>query len=603
MSRGRAMGYKKPKDTKKTLRILIHYLGFHRWTVLLVSILVITSSLANVLGTYMLKPLVNDYIIPMDIPGLIRGLIVLGIIYAVGALSTLGYNQLMVGVAQKVIARIRKDLFAHVQTLPLSFFDGMTHGELMSYFTNDVDTISDALNNSFTLLIQSLTVTTGTLLMIIVLNWQLSIVVFVSLGFMLIYVNYNSRKSRINFREQQKNMANLNGYIEEIISGQKVSRVFNHEQQDFEKFTELSANLRDASARAQTYAGRLVPVIVSISYINYSLSAAIGGLFAISGLMSVGSLTAYLVYVRQSAMPLNQFSQQINFILIALAGAERIFSIMEIEPESDQGKTVLEATGKESWMWKSSTVNTPLQGKVVFDHVSFGYQSNRYVLEDISLFAKPGQKVALVGSTGAGKTTIINLITRFYEINAGTIFYDGIPLTDIQKDSLRHSLGMVNQDTHLFSGTIMDNIRYGKLDASDEEVIEAAKLANADSFIRRLPQGYHTALSNDGANLSQGQRQLLSIARTALADPPVLILDEATSSIDTRTEKLIERGMDRLMNNRTVFVIAHRLSTVRNSDAILVLEHGHIIERGSHEELLQQKGRYYQLYYGLSELS
>ncbi len=603
MSRNRMAGYKKPQDTGKTLRILIHYLGFHRFTVIVVAVLVILSSLASVFGTYLLKPIVNDYIMVQDIAGLIQMLGFLGVIYGVGALSTLGYNQLMVGVAQKVIARIRKDLFEHTQSLPMSFFDGMTHGELMSYFTNDVDTIADALNNSFTLLVQSLTVTVGTLVMIVVLSWQLSLVVFASLFLMLVYVRYNSKKSRENFRRQQKAMASLNGYIEEIMTGQKVSRVFNHEVQDFDAFTQYSDALRSSATKAQTYAGRLVPVIVSISYMNYSLSATIGGLFAISGLMSVGSLTAYLVYVRQSAMPLNQFSQQMNFILIALAGAERIFNLMEMESEVDEGQVTLSKTGDESWTWTVDQQSTPMAGKVVFDQVSFGYEPKRMILKNISLFAKPGQKVALVGSTGAGKTTIINLISRFYEISKGSIFFDGIDLRQMEKSSLRSSLGMVNQDTHLFSGTIADNIRYGRLEATDDDVVAAAKLANADSFIRRLPQGYQTLLNNDGANLSQGQRQLLSIARTAIADPPVLILDEATSSVDTRTEKLIEKGMDKLMQGRTVFVIAHRLSTVRNADAILVLEHGEIIERGNHDELLELKGRYYQLYYGLSELS
>lgn len=602
MSKGRGLSYKKPKDTKQTLLRLVHYLGYHKWTMVMIAILVMSSSLANIYGTYLLKPIVNETILNFDLVGLGKMLLWLAIIYGVGALSTLGYNQLMVRVAQSIISQIRRELFTHVQQLELRYFDQHTVGEIMGYFTNDIDTVSDALNNSFTLLIQSFTVTVGTLVMIVVLDWKLSSVVFICLGFMLVYVLFNSRRSRLNFRSQQKAMAKLNGYIEEIVSGQRVSRVFNHEAQDLERFSDLSAQLREASTKAQTYSGRLVPVIVSISYINYALSAMIGGLFALSGLMSVGTLTAYLVYVRQSAMPLNQFSNNINFILVALAGAERIFEVLDLVPEADEGYYGL-VERDHQWYWAYHDEEIPLKGHVSFDSVSFGYSKKKKTLDEISLYAYPGEKVAFVGSTGAGKTTIINLISRFYEIDEGQIIVDGLDSKNIRKADLRRALGMVIQDTHLFTGTIAENIRYGRLDASDADIIDAAKLANADSFIRRLPDGYQTFLENDGGNLSQGQRQLLSIARTAIANPPILILDEATSSIDTRTEKLIEKGMDRLMEGRTVFVIAHRLSTVRHSDVILVLEHGVIIERGNHEELLQQQGVYYQLYTGKTELS
>ena len=599
----RYTGYKRPKNTKKALAELFRYMGYHKWLLLVVAVLVFISTGANVAGTYLLKPVINQFILPGDIRGLICALTGMGIMYLCGALSTFGYNRLMVKTSQKVAADIRRDLFAHVQKLPLKYFDDHTHGELMSRFTNDVDTVQEALNNSFTMVIQSSLTLTGTVVMLLVLNVYMSLIVIVFLCIMFIFIKWNGRRSKEYYDRQQAYLADINGFVEEMAAGQKVEKVFNHEEEDLKVFREKNEALRKASTKALGYSGMMVPSIVSLSYANYAVSACAGGLLAIAGLMDLGSLAAYLVYVRQSAMPLNQFTQQVNFILSALAGAERIFEMMHEEPEIDEGKVRLVRTGKTEYAWQDEKgEQTPLRGDVRFENVTFGYVPGKKVLDRISLYAKPGQKIAFVGSTGAGKTTIINLINRFYEIQGGRILYDGIDIREIRKDDLRRSLAMVIQDTHLFTGTITDNIRYGNLAAADDEVEEAARLANADSFIRRLPDGYRTMLYSDGSNLSQGQRQLLAIARAAVAHPPVLILDEATSSIDTRTERLIEKGMDAIMEGRTVFVIAHRLSTVRNSKAIMVLEHGTIIERGDHEELLEHKGRYYQLYTGMYEL-
>lgn len=616
----RGSGYAKPQNTRRTILQLLEYLGHHKFSMLLIAILVSISAFSGILGTYLLKPVINEYILPGNIPGLIRMIVVMGLVYLAGAASCLLYNRMMVHVSQQVVSEIRTDLFRHTQKLPLNYFDTRTHGELMSHFTNDVDTISEALNNSFTLLIQSFITSVGTVVMLILLDWRLSLIVIVFLLFMLAYIRRNGSLSKKYFVEQQKNLGNINGFVEEMVEGQKVEKLFRHENQDYEKFCGLTEKLRVSSTMAATFTGITVPTIVSLSYVNYAISACVGGLFALSGLINMGTLASYLVYVRQSAMPMNQFTMQINFLMVALASAEKIFYMMGAEPEIDEGNVTLSRVTLEpdgslkeaevytgSFAWKVPDQDqgyrlVPLKGDVRFHDVVFGYTKGNTILNGISLYAKPGQKIAFVGSTGAGKTTIINLINRFYELNSGMITYDGINIQNIKKDDLRRSISLVIQDTHLFTGTIADNIRYGRLNASDEDVLAAARIANADSFIRRLPNGYDTLLEGDGSNLSQGQRQLIAIARAAISQPPVLVMDEATSSIDTRTEKLIEKGMDALMKDRTVFVIAHRLSTVRNSNAILVLEKGEIIERGSHEELLLEKGKYYQLHTGQFEL-
>ena len=609
-------GFQRPKDMRGTFGKLMRYVGRYKGALVVVAICLVASSAGSVATSYMLKPLLNDYIIPGDFPGLLKMLVLMGGLFAVSSLCSYAYSRIMVHVAQRTVAAIRQDLFDHLQELPVRYYDQHQSGDLMSRFTNDIDTVSEMLNSSFASIISNVLTFVGTVVMMVVLNPWLTLITFLFLALMGVVVKVIGGRSRTNFRRQQAALGAMNGYIEEMIEGQKVIKVFNHEEAAKAGFAGLNETYRDAATRAQAYAGAMMPAMGNLSHINYAITCCVGGLLAIrSG--DLGGLAAFLQYTKQVSQPITQISQQVNTILSAVAGAERVFEIMETEPEVDEGKVTLvrvtenkdgtlaeAAFDTGSWAWKKPDgALVPLRGDVRFDHVVFGYDDRKIILHDISLFAKPGQKIAFVGSTGAGKTTITSLINRFYEIQSGTITYDGIDVRDIQKDSLRRSLGAVLQDTHLFTGTVADNIRYGRLEATDEEVEAAARLAGADSFIRHLPNGYQTVLSDEGGSLSQGERQLLNIARAACANPPVLILDEATSSIDTRTEKLIEKGMDRLMAGRTVFVIAHRLSTVRNSQAIMVLEQGEIIERGDHEELLAQHGRYYQLYTGQAELA
>lgn len=598
---------KRPKDLRNTIKRLLLYMGKHKFLIFLVAILVTLSASANLLGTYMFKPIIDTYTKDPAFSRLWEAVAIEIGIYSIGVVSTLGYTQIMVRLAQKIIFEMRRDIFKQMEKLPLSFFDQRTHGEIMSNYVNDIDTFSEAMNNAFAMLISNMIQLIGLVILLFVLNWFLSIICVIFYAFMASYIVYASKRSKKYFGKQQKVMAGVNGFVEEMLSGQKVVQVFNHEEANIARFDQENQNLRQAGFQALKYSMSMIPMVVSISYMNYAIVAILGGLIALDYIpivsFSLGGIASYLVFVRQAAMPINQFTMQSNLLLNGLAGAERLFKLMDEKPEVDQGQIELVQKDEKSWAWKDAQGTfVPLMGDVRFSHVDFSYIDGKRILTDLSLYAKPGQKIGFVGATGAGKTTITNLINRFYEIEGGEITYDGINISSIKKEDLRHSLAVVLQDTNLFSGTIRENIRYGRLSASDDEVIYAAKLANAHHFIKKLPNGYDTMVTADGGNLSQGQRQLISIARAAVANAPVLILDEATSSIDTRTERLVQEGMDKLMQGRTVFVIAHRLSTVRNSDAIMVLDKGRIVERGTHQELLTLKGIYYNLYTGKLEL-
>lgn len=616
----------RPKDMKGTIKRILKYVFSFRLQIILVVLLIVISVAASVASAYFLKPLINDYILPLvgqenpDFSGLLSMIGLMAGVYFAGALASFLYSRIMVTISTGTLCRIRMDLFAHLQKLPIQYYDTHVHGDIMSRFTNDTDTLRQMLSMTLPQLIQTILSLSITTVIMISLNLQLSLIVFGMLGVMILVIYLVTRRGQRYFKQVQAAMGDLNGYAEEMIEGQRVVKVFCRESTIKEGFTEINERLRIAGQTSQGCMQVLMPMMANLSYVTYAICAAVGAAMSIHGALDIGTIASFLEYSRTFARPITQVSNQFNYIMAALAGAERVFNLLDTPMETDEGCVTLVYAKKDEqgelketekrtgmWAWKvphsdGSVELVELKGDVRFEHVVFGYTPNKVVLNDISLFAKPGQKIAFVGSTGAGKTTITNLINRFYDVPDGKIRYDGININRIKKADLRRSLGVVLQDTNLFTGTVMENIRYGKLDATDEECIAAAKLANADAFIRKLPHGYETMLEGNGGNLSQGQRQLLSIARAAVADPPVLILDEATSSIDTRTEHLIEAGMDQLMEGRTVFVIAHRLSTVRNSDAILVLEHGEVIERGDHQSLIAEKGKYYQLYTGALEL-
>lgn len=629
MARPHKMAMQKPKDTKKTVKRIFGYIGKQKKLVFIMILCVIVSSISTVSASLFIKPIVDNYLTPMIGVPLTKELLiplfkimgVMASVFLIGVITSYFQSKCSVYLTQRTLNTLRKDLFDALSDLPIGYFDSRPNGEIMSRFTNDVESLRMFLSQGVTQLISSAIMLIGSFAIMLWLSIPLTLLVVLMLVVMMFTTKFLGKKSSHYFKEQQKELGEVNGYIEEIIEGQKVVKVFNHEEEVTKHFGGINEKLRHASTSANTFASILMPIMGNLSYVNYALTAAAGGMLAIKGFMTAGDIITFLQYARNFAHPIINLSQQFNNAVSAIAGAERIFEVIDEKAEIDEGYVML-VNAKEQpdgtltetekhtgiWAWKhphgdGTVTYQRLEGRVEFENVTFSYDGKKTVLDDISLYANTGQKIAFVGSTGAGKTTITNLINRFYEINDGKIRYDGINIGKIKKDDLRRSLGIVLQDTHLFNGTIEDNIRYGNLDATHEDIVRAAKLANADTFISHLPDGYNTMLSGDGANLSQGQRQLLAIARTAVADPPVLILDEATSSIDTRTEKLIEQGMDQLMKGRTVFVIAHRLSTVRNANAIMVLEHGKIIERGDHDDLLSQKGKYYQLYTGQFELS
>ena len=588
----------KPKDVKGTIIRLLRYLQGDKALLAVVFLCVILNTGASLAGSYMLRPIINTYIAPTDGPGdpagLAMALVAMGAVYLVGVLASYVQARIMIQVSQKALMSLRDDLFCKMQKMPVRFFDTNSNGDLMSRYTNDLDAVGEMLNNTLVQLFAGIIQIIGTVSLMLYTNIWLTLITVVLTPLMIRAGGFVASRSRKYYHAQQEAIGKLNGYVEEIVSGQKVVKVFNHEDAAVDEFRTLNTDLREKQIRAQFFGGIMGPVMGNLSQVNYSLTAAIGGIFCVIRGFDVGGLTIFVNYSRQFSRPINEISMQVNTIFSALAGAERVFAVMDQDEEPDYGSL----PGKQELVpfWKH------VQGEVALHHVTFGYHPNKLVLKDICLYAKKGQKIAFVGSTGAGKTTITNLINRFYEILDGAITIDGIDIRNIQKDELRRHIALVLQDTHLFTGTVRENIRYGRLDATDEEVVLAAKTADADYFIRRLSHGYDTVLEGDGSNLSQGQRQLLNIARAALSKAPILILDEATSSVDTRTELQIQKGMDALMQDRTTFVIAHRLSTVRNADAIMVLEHGEIIERGTHHQLLEKKGRYYQLYTGLCEL-